>query len=173
MPNPHLDFAGDYNLGSIILINAFGDRLPLAMGIVAELNVYEDIYSNAVRGTMHMFDSNNIISNAKLHGNERLEFRLSTPGVSSKRVDTVDASEKTGYPKEVPGQASEAYSAGLAEFVSHIRDRGGVDLTDDVIRSSIVVTEGQKNPAIFQGEDPIKQSFANRPDRGDQQHGLG
>ncbi len=157
-----LDFAGDYNLGTIILINAFGDRLPLEMGIVAELNVYEDIYSSAVRGTMHMFDSNNIISNAKLHGNERLEFRLSTPGVSSKRVDTVDASEKTGYPfhiyaltdrkilsettmtytlhfcskelfRNVRTRVSRAYDGGLAKSVVKIlRDKDGLNSKKDI-----------------------------------------
>ena len=92
------DFAGDYNLGTLIIINSVGESLPLPMGIVAELNIYEDINSNAVTGSMHMFDSNNIISNASLQGNERLVFKLSTPGTSGHRCDTVDATEETGYP---------------------------------------------------------------------------
>ena len=152
-----LDFAGDYNLGTIILINSFGERLKLEMGIVVELNIYEDIHSHGVRGTMHMFDSNNIISNARLHGNERLMFRLSTPGVSNKREDTVDASEETGYPfhiyaltdrkirsettmtyrlhfcskelfRNVRTRVSKAYNGGLAETVIGIlRDKNGLD----------------------------------------------
>ena len=157
-----LDFAGDYNLGTIFLINSFGERLKLEMGIVAELNVYEDIYSNAVRGTMHMFDSNNIISNARLHGNERLMFRLSTPGVSNKREDTVDASEETGYPfhiyaltdrkirsettmtyrlhfcskelfRNVRTRVSRAYNGGLAQSVVKIlRDKDGLNSKKDI-----------------------------------------
>ena len=79
MPNPHLDFPGDYNLNKIEIITASGEVLPLRMGMIIELNVFEDIESSALTGSLVMIDSSNIISNAPLQGNERLVFKLSTP----------------------------------------------------------------------------------------------
>ena len=101
MPEIHKDnlsFPGDYNLDNITLINSVGERLGLRLGTVAELNVYEDINSHALTGSMHVVDAHNIITNAQLQGNERLAFKLSTPGAANKIADTVDASEETGHP---------------------------------------------------------------------------
>ena len=63
MPNPHLDFAGDYNLDKIEIITATNEILPLRMGVIMELNIYEDIEKNALTGSMAILDANNIISN--------------------------------------------------------------------------------------------------------------
>ena len=153
----HPDKVADYNLSTIILINSVGDRAELKLGTIAELNVFEDIYSNAVTGTAHIVDTYNIISNASLQGNERLAFKLSTPGVSTDRIDTVDASVGTGYPfhiyaltdrrivnettmsytlhfcsrelfRNVRTRVSKAYNGGLAETVIGIlRDKNGLD----------------------------------------------
>ena len=157
-----LDYAGDYNLGTILLVNSIGETLPLAMGTVAELNIYEDIDANAVTGSIHMIDFNNIITNAKLQGNERLIFKLSTPSVGNERTRTVDATEETGYPfhiyaltdrkvisetsmtyvlhfcskemfRNVRTRVSKAYNGGLAEsVVSILRDKNGLNSRKDI-----------------------------------------
>ena len=151
------NYAGGYNLDLMRLHNADGDRIKLEMGIVTELNIHEDIDAHAVTGNVHIFDSNNIISNAKLHGNERISFVLSTAGEPGKREDTVDASEETGYPfhiyaltdrirlsettmtytlhfcsrelfRNVRTTVSRAYNGGLAQSVVNIlRDKNGLD----------------------------------------------
>ena len=58
---------------------------------------YEDIEKNALTGSMAILDANNIISNTPLQGNERVVFKLSTPGTEGKE-QIIDASEETGYP---------------------------------------------------------------------------
>ena len=156
-PGTSFDYAGGYNLGTMALHNADGDRIKLEMGIVTELNIHEDIDAHAVTGNVHIFDSNNIISNAKLHGNERISFILSTAGEPGQREDTVDASEETGYPfhiyaltdrvrlsetsmtytlhfcsrelfRNVRTTVSRAYNGGLAQSVVNIlRDKNGLD----------------------------------------------
>ncbi len=75
-----LEFAGDYNLTNITIINSVGERLGLRLGTVQELNIYEDINAHAITGSMHIVDAHNIITGASLQGNERLLFKLSTPG---------------------------------------------------------------------------------------------
>ena len=115
-----LDYAGDYNLGTLTLINHVGEPLPLAMGTVAELNVYEDITANAVTGSMHIIDFNNIITNAELQGNERLLFKLSTPGTAGDREGTVDATEETGYPFHIYALTDrKQYSETTMTYVLH------------------------------------------------------
>ena len=98
MPNPYLDFPGDYNLNKIEIITASGEILPLRMGMIIELNVFEDIESSALTGSLVMIDSSNIISNAPLQGNERLVFKLSSPVSEYDERVAIDASQETGFP---------------------------------------------------------------------------
>ena len=152
-----IEYPGDFKIEKFALINSVGEKTQLALGIATELNVYEDINSNALTGSVHILDGYNIISNASLQGNERLTFKLSTPTSSSNRVDMIDASEETGYPfhiyaltdrkqvsetlmtytlhfcsrelfRNVRTRISRAYNGGLAEsVVSILRDKNGLN----------------------------------------------
>ena len=105
MPDDKIRFPGDYILsngrdqGSVHIHTAIGEILPLKMGTIAELNIYEDININALTGSMMVIDSSNIISRTPLQGNERLSFKLSTPMKTDNQENVVvDASEDTGHP---------------------------------------------------------------------------
>ena len=98
MAGNNLDFPGDYNIGKIEIITAAGKKLPIRMGSINELNIYEDIESNALTGSASIIDSNNIISNLPFQGLERLSFKLSTPGSGNDIISSIDASEESGYP---------------------------------------------------------------------------
>ena len=94
-----LEQVEDYKISDIVIRNSVGDRLNIPIGVIAELNVFEDINSNAVTGSMYLLDNYNIVTQAELQGNERLSFKLSTPGRQLAGFNhVVDASEKTGYP---------------------------------------------------------------------------
>ena len=94
-----LEQVEDYKISDIVIRNSVGDRLNIPIGVIAELNVFEDINSNAVTGSMYLLDNFNIVTQAELQGNERLSFKLSTPGRQLAGFNhVVDASEKTGYP---------------------------------------------------------------------------
>ena len=103
-PHPDsMEFAGDYNLNNILLVNheakeetGIVDIKRMAM----ELNIYESIFNNAVTGTMVITDAQNVIAKLPIQGTERLMFKISTPG--TKDITTiVDASEETGHPFHV------------------------------------------------------------------------
>ena len=64
----HLNFPGDYKLDEIKIINAVGEPLTLRMGQVQELNIYEDINSSSLTGSMSIIDAHNIITQAQLQG---------------------------------------------------------------------------------------------------------
>ena len=103
--NPHsevLEQVEDYKISDIVIRNSVGLRLNIPVGVITELNIFEDIENNAVTGSMYLLDNYNIVTEAGLQGNERLSFKLSTPGRQRAGFNhIVDASEKTGYPYHI------------------------------------------------------------------------
>jgi len=126
-----IEFAGDYNLSNIVLISHAGKAVDFK-GMVLELNIYESIYKNAMTGSVVVLDTQNIISKLPICGQERLAFKLSTPG-THEDAHIVDASEKTGNPFHVykltnrkqNGEGSLSYVLHFAsrEFLRGIRTR--------------------------------------------------
>ena len=91
------EFAGDYILNEVIIINHVGQKVNVK-NIMTELNIYESIFKNAVTGSIVLSDATNQIARMEIQGLERLSFHLKTPGVSYGREDVVDATEETGEP---------------------------------------------------------------------------
>jgi len=89
-----IEFAGDYNLNEIIMVNHEGEATDIKRQVV-ELNLYESIYNNALVGEMVITDAQNMIAKMPIQGTERLLFKLSTP---AQGAPTIDASETTGHP---------------------------------------------------------------------------
>jgi len=97
-----LEQVEDYKISDIVIRNSIGLRLNIPVGVITELNIFEDIENNAVTGSMYLLDNYNIVTEAGLQGNERLSFKLSTPGRQRAGFNhIVDASEKTGYPYHI------------------------------------------------------------------------
>ena len=103
--NPHsevLEQVEDYKISDIVIRNSVGKRLNIPVGVITELNIFESIDNNAVTGSMYLIDNYNIVTQAELQGNERLSFKLSTPGRQRAGFNhIVDASEDTGYPYHI------------------------------------------------------------------------
>jgi hypothetical protein len=94
-----MDFAGDYSLTEIALINHQGEAIDIKL-LVQELNIYESIYNNAVTGTVVITDAVNLINNLPIQGTERLAFKLKTPGTQESE-DLIDCTEETGHPMHI------------------------------------------------------------------------
>tara|TARA_B100001057_G_scaffold912_1_gene860 strand:- start:1003 stop:2529 length:1527 start_codon:yes stop_codon:yes gene_type:complete len=97
-----LEQVEDYAISDIVIRNSVGKRLNVPIGVITELNIFEDIDNNAVTGSMYLIDNYNIVTQAELQGNERLSFKLSTPGRQTAGFNhIVDASEESGYPYHI------------------------------------------------------------------------
>jgi len=94
------EFAGDYVLKSVVLINHVGFKVDVKH-IMLELNIYESIYNNAITGSIVIADEGNQIARMSIQGLERIAFHLKTPGVAYGKEDVVDASEETGEPYHI------------------------------------------------------------------------
>ena len=91
------DFAGDYVLKQVVLINHLGFKVDVKF-LMTELNIYESIYKSAVTGSIVIADDGNQIARMSVQGLEKIAFFLKTPGVSYGSEDVIDASEETGEP---------------------------------------------------------------------------
>ena len=94
------EFAGDYILDKVVLINHVGRKLDVKF-IMQELNIYESIFNNAVTGTIVIGDAKNQIANMEIQGLERIAFHLKTPGITYRKEDVIDASEESGEPYHI------------------------------------------------------------------------
>ena len=91
------EFAGDYVLKEVIIINHIGKKIDVK-NIMTELNIYESIFKSAVTGSVILADTTNQIARMSIQGLEKISFKLATPGVAYGREDVVDATEETGEP---------------------------------------------------------------------------
>lgn len=73
-----LQRAGEVRIEQLKLINSSDEVIDLSEFLV-ELNLYEDIFSNYLRGTVVLTDSRNLIDKFNIHGEEFINVRLRTP----------------------------------------------------------------------------------------------
>jgi hypothetical protein len=70
--------SSDYNLTSITIITSTGDSVDIK-NIMLELNIYEDIFSPVMTGSVVVGDAGDIISSYNLHGNEWIAIAVDKP----------------------------------------------------------------------------------------------
>ena len=117
------EFAGDYVLEQVVLINHLGYKVDVKH-IMTELNIYESIYKNAVTGSIVIADEGNQIAKMSMQGLERIAFHLKTPGVSYGKEDVVDATEETGEPYQIFNVTNrKQVNQGLMIYTLHFASR--------------------------------------------------
>lgn len=77
-----LQKAGDVRIDELKLLTSKNIIVDLRDFLI-ELNIYEDIFSNYLRGNLILSDSRNLIENAPIIGEEYLHVKVSTPGSNS------------------------------------------------------------------------------------------
>jgi len=113
----------DYVLPNIFIVSNEGHAIE-CRDYVVELNIYEDIYKNAVTGTLVMLDPVNLISKIPLQGTERVMFQLGTPGTKGSSNLTVDATETTGHPFHIYKlSARQQQKDGVESYILHFCSR--------------------------------------------------
>ena len=73
--------AGDFQVDEISIISPEGNSIFLD-GFLVELNIYEDVFSNFIHGTMVISDSLNLIKKLPIKGTEILTVKIKTPEAS-------------------------------------------------------------------------------------------
>ena len=71
-------YAGEYIIEECKLCTVGGLELDL-IDLVASVDIYEDIFQNSISGSISFTDTNDVLSNARICGQEKLKLKLSTP----------------------------------------------------------------------------------------------
>ena len=68
----------DYSIKGIVLYTSDGNFIDLR-GMMLSLDIYEDIFSASMKGSIEISDGQDILSVFKIHGNEYIEIELEKP----------------------------------------------------------------------------------------------
>lgn len=78
-----LAYAGDVNIESVEIISSKRNSLNIRNQVVS-INIYEDIFSPFITGTLVVKDALDLVNFFPLVGDEQLNLKLSTPGFTGK-----------------------------------------------------------------------------------------
>ena len=78
--------AGEYILTELKLFTSTGEVINLNSNYTL-LDIYENMFSNGLTGTVTIIDTNNLIMNAPIIGQEFLAFKIMTPGLDNIPID--------------------------------------------------------------------------------------
>lgn len=76
-----ISFPGEIDVRHAKLISLSGKRIDIT-GMIAEISLYEDLFSNTMSGYIMLEDSLDLITNLPLIGEEQFELSLQTPSLS-------------------------------------------------------------------------------------------
>lgn len=78
-----VQFAGEFKLDKCELISSTGTFADIS-AIVVEINIFESIFKTALTGSVIITDTNNLVDNMPIVGQEFLSLKISTPGLVNK-----------------------------------------------------------------------------------------
>jgi len=74
-----LEFVGQVAIRKIMITSLFTDTELDITNMILEMNIYEDLYTNWLTGTITVSDSIDVINNLPLIGEEKLDIEYKTP----------------------------------------------------------------------------------------------
>jgi hypothetical protein len=81
-----LNYAGEYDLLELNLHSSSGNVVNLENSY-REINLFENMFSNTITGTILVLDIDNIIMNLPIVGQEYLSFKIQTPTLEDHAID--------------------------------------------------------------------------------------
>ena len=79
-------YAGQFIFDKVKLFSSSGTVVDISR-IVTAMNLYEDLYKSCMTGDITIVDTNNVIMEAPVIGQEFLGFKLTTPGLDDFALD--------------------------------------------------------------------------------------
>ena len=87
MSLPGVQYAGEYEVSHIRLISSSGTTLPIE-GAVVQLDFMEDIFTNSIFGAISVVDTNDLVHNMPIVGQEFLDIKIKTPTLNDE-IDNI------------------------------------------------------------------------------------
>ena len=102
-----IQYAGEYHIEVCEIYAASGTVLDLKDQF-ASVNIYEDIFKNSLTGDISIVDTNNLLTNLPIIGQEKLKLRIVTPNADDDNTRTmaVDFTDTPLYIYKVSSKVS-------------------------------------------------------------------
>ena len=81
-----IKFAGEYEISDMRIYSASGNIVDVSVMYQA-LNIYENMFSNIVTGSILLADTDSLLMNLPITGQEFLSFKITTPGLENVPID--------------------------------------------------------------------------------------
>ena len=89
MARGDLQFAGEFRLEKCVILTTTGTELDIS-DLVQNIKLYEDIMSATVSGDITIKDTNNLVMNAPINGEEKFLLKIVTPQKNPKPETIID-----------------------------------------------------------------------------------
>lgn len=87
-----LQYAGEYEIEEIRLFSSSGNIIPLN-GLMMSLSLFENIFSPTMSGQITLLDTNSIVLNLPIIGQEYLSFKIKTASLGSEETGIINYTE--------------------------------------------------------------------------------
>jgi len=86
-----INFAGEYQLKELLVYTSSGNVLNLTKA-VQNIEIFEDMFSTALSGTLLILDVDNIGENGPVIGQEYMTMKITTPTLDDQEIDITQSS---------------------------------------------------------------------------------
>ena len=110
-----LNFVSEFDLQEAIIFSVDGVALNLLNDVnLISINIFEDIFKNGISGSIIFADTNNMIENLPIVGQEIFAFKATTPGLND---DNIDFTENPFIIYKVERSEDVSVSANIVELL--------------------------------------------------------
>lgn len=93
-----IQYAGEYKVDVCEILSSSGMALDIK-DLFASISIFEDIFKNSITGTISLVDTNNLLTNLPIIGQEKLRIKVYTPNAQddTSREAAIDYTETPLY----------------------------------------------------------------------------
>ena len=148
-----IQYAGEYTLKKLQLINADGQKSIDLTGITLEINIFENIFLNAISASLMVVDTADLINNIGIYGQEFVELEIETPSLDDYAIKQTFSVYKIGAREDANAGAS-IYELSLVspEFMLNHRRRISKSYNGNI---STIVKDALTNDLYVQTEKEL------------------
>ena len=148
-----IQYAGEYTLKKLQLINADGQKSIDLTGITLEINIFENIFLNAISASLVVVDTADLINNIGIYGQEFVELEIETPSLDDYAIKQTFSVYKVGAREDANAGAS-IYELSLVspEFMLNHRRRISKSYNGNI---STIVEDALTNDLYVQTEKEL------------------
>ena len=81
-----IQYAGEFKLEELKIISSSGNVVDLSKSVM-QIDLYESIFKNSISGSILIADTNNMVNNLPIIGQEYITLKVSTPSIENEAID--------------------------------------------------------------------------------------